>query len=243
MTRDLIKALHHLSFDGIDLNYEVEGVSAVHIDQYKNVIKATRMAVRVAGNSRMLSLAGWATGADCTDTTGTKACGGKTSYWAGNAGRERTVFSDPTMAKLVDMVSVMSYDLRYENFDAVMAYTLYRTLFPPSVIVNIGFKTAPESVPGALLVVEDKDAQCLGSVILNDQYGDAVNQPYSVNRLALAPLSITTQANPRDGAMLWEVTRTTAGNCAQAPLASPGSVRAKIASMYALPLDPRSKWQ
>ncbi|ARN22776.1 carbohydrate-binding protein [Piscinibacter gummiphilus] len=237
ITSALARFIGEMGIDGLDVDYEVDG----DVDRYANGIKALRAAVDQAGGGRVLTLAGWSTGADCTAQTSTDAsCAGRLSYWGGNAGRERAVvLKYPAVANMLDMVNVMSYDARYEHYDGVVAYNDYRNLFPARTIVSIGLESAPEGWAGANLVVNDADAQCEGSRLLQTQYGATINAPYSVQRYTGAVLANTsTKRNARDGAMLWAIIKPTTGNCGSAPLASPGTIGRKVASQFNLPSDP-----
>ena len=241
----LAKIQTELGFDGLDVDYETDG----DVDRYANVIKALRRAVDIAGNGRVLTLAGWSTGADCTAATSADAsCSGRLSFWGGNAGRERAVVRKfPAVATMLDMVNVMSYDARFENYDGVTAYNDYRSLFPAKTIVSIGLEPAPEGWAGGLLVVNDGDAQCVGSRNLKSQYGANLNQPYSVQRYTNAVLNgSASNRNPRDGAMLWAIIKTGGGSCGAAPLATPGTVGQKVGSSFGLTADPllqSSEWK
>ncbi len=241
----LAKIQVDLGFDGLDVDYEVDG----DVDRYANSIKGLRAAVDKAGGGRILSLAGWSTGADCTAATSSDPyCAGKLSYWGGNAGRERAVVNKyPAVGNMIDMVNIMTYDARFEHYDGVTAYNDYRALFPSKTIVSIGLETSPEGWSGANLVINNGDAKCEGSVMLQDQYSNAVNAPYSVERYVGAVLSSTSpKRNPRDGAMLWSILKKATGNCGSAALASPGSIGEKVSSQLGLPNDPllhHKDWQ
>ena len=226
-----------MGIDGLDVDYEVDG----DVDRYANSIKALRAAVDQAGGGRVLTLAGWSTGADCTaGTSADPTCAGKMSFWGGNAGRERgVVLKYPAVANMLDMVNVMSYDARYEHYDGTVAYNDYRNLFPAKTIVSIGLEGAPEGWAGATLVINNADAQCEGSRNLQTQYGVTVNAPYSVERYTGAVLSSTsTKRNARDGAMLWAIIKPTTGSCGSALLASPGTIGQKVGTQFGLPSDP-----
>jgi chitodextrinase len=237
ITSALARFISEMGFDGLDVDYEVDG----DVDRYANSIKALRAAVDQAGGGRLLTLAGWSTGADCTaQTAADPSCAGKLSYWGGNAGRERAVvLKYPAIAGMLDMVNVMSYDARFEHYDGVVAYNDYRNLFPARTIVSMGLESAPEGWAGANLVINNADAQCEGSRLLQDQYGAVINAPYSVERYTGAVLaSSSSKRNPRDGAMLWAIIKPTVGNCGSAPLAAPGTIGAKVGSTFGLPVDP-----
>jgi hypothetical protein len=232
----LANILRDLGFDGLDVDYEVGG----NVDEYANSTRALRLAVDRAGGGRILSLAGWSTGADCTGaTTGDPRCAGKLSFWGGNAGRERALaLRYPAVAAGLDMVNVMSYDARFENFDGATAYAAYREVFGPRTIVSIGFESPPEGWAGGILVINNADAQCEGSRNLKNQYGATLNQPYSVQRYLGAVTGNTVNANPRDGAMLWSILKTASGNCGSAAVASPGTIGQKVGNTFGLPVDP-----
>jgi hypothetical protein len=153
------------------------------------------------------------------------------------------------MAQKIDMVSIMSYDARFEHYDGVKAWQYYRDLFPSTTIVNIGLETAPEGWAGGMLVVEDADAQCTGSKILGNQAFEDLtnatlaNSAYSVNRYASAVKVTRPNSNPRDGAMLWQILKTATATCGSATVASPSTIAAKISTLYGLPADPRAAWK
>ena len=230
------KIVSEMGFDGLDVDYEVDA----DVDRYANAIKALRAALDQAGGNRLLTAAAWSTGADCTaQTSSDAACAGKQSYWGGSAGRERLLVRKyPAVAALLDMVNVMSYDARFEHYDGVLAYEQYRSLFPARTVVSIGLEGAPEGWAGGLLVVNDSDAQCTGSRMLQDQYGANIDAPYSVERYTNAVLrSAQPSRNPRDGAMLWAIIKPGSGNCGNAALASPGTIGKKVGAQFGLPND------
>jgi hypothetical protein len=194
-----------LGFDGFDVDYETEGVGPAQVAQYRDAIKALSQAA----GGKLLSLAAWSTGADCTAATGTAPCGGETTVWDGRVGRERLVFRDAAVLGKIGMISVMSYDAGTAQFDPVRAFALYRDLVPAKIPVNIGFEIAPEGWGGARLVASDRDAVCPGSITTKDQFGNKVGKPYSGSRLLRdGPLTRRPNANPRDGAMLWHIVKT-----------------------------------
>lgn len=222
-TDALTQFMTELGFDGLDVDYEADA----NIDRYANASKALRKAVDNAGGGRILTLAGWSTGADCVAATASdRDCKGRLSYWGGNAGRERLLakkFSN------FDIVNVMAYDAGSEHYDGITAWKDYRRLFPSKTIVSIGLEPAPEGWGGGMLVLENADAQCAGSVILQSQYGATINKPYSVSRYTRAVKKADMKnSNPRDGAMLWHILKTASGNCGNALLASPGPIGSEV---------------
>ena len=153
----------------------------------------------------------------------------------------------PTVANSFNMVNIMSYDARYENYDGVTAYNQYRDLFPSSTIVSVGLEPPPEGWAGGILVVNDADAQCEGSRNLKTQYGASINAPYSVARYTGAVTgSTSSKRNPRDGAMLWSILKAANGSCGSAAVASPGTIGKKIAPSFGLTDDPvlqQAEWR
>lgn len=191
-----------MGLDGIDVDYETEGAAPAQIAEYRAAIHA----LSHAAGGKMLSLAAWSTGADCTPETGLGACGGKTGLWPGRTGRERLVFADTALFAKLSMINVMSYDAGVDQFDPVKAWSLYRALVPAAITVNIGFETAPEGWGPATLVATDAKAACDGAKIKADQFGVSVNKPYSVER-ALKDGPLSTPKNRHDGAMLWHLAK------------------------------------
>lgn len=237
ITTALTKIMTDMGFDGLDVDYELDA----NIDTYANASKAMRNAVDAAGGGRILAVAAFSTGADCTAaTTADKKCAGKISYWGGNAGRERQLVDKyPSVAAGFDMVNVMSYDAQYLHYDGVVAWKQYRALFKKNTIVSIGLETAPEGWAGGMLVVNNADAQCTGSRIAQDQYGKSLDQPYSVERYTSAVKKSTSpKHNARDGAMLWEITKHASQACGSAKLATPGTIGPKVSSTFGGVADP-----
>ena len=233
----LSNIMKDVGFDGLDVDFEIEG-----LDAYAGAVKAMRKAVDLAAGGRILSVAAWSTGADCTGATANdpQCAGVGVSYWGGKAGLERQLVSSyPALKTAFNIVNIMSYDARFEHYDGVTAWKQYRQLFPSSTIVSIGFETAPEGWAGGQLVVNNADAQCTGSVILQNSYNVNINLPYSVERyLNAVTTSTSANKNLRDGAMLWQALKTASGSCGAAVLASPGSIGKKAASSMGLVDDP-----
>ena len=244
ITNAFAQAMRDLGIDGLDVDYEADA----DVDRYANATKALRKAADLAGSGKLLTAAGWSTGADCTSATTDAYCAGKLSYWSGSAGRERLLATRyPAVAAGLDMVNVMSYDARFEHYDGVKGWSEYRNLFPSKTIVSIGLETSPEGWSGGNLVVNDADAQCEGSRILQDQYGATLNLPYSVARYTGAVVASTSaNRNPRDGAMLWNILKTANGSCGSATVASPGTAGKKAAQTFGQVDDPvlqQAEWK
>lgn len=229
LTNALAAAIEDMRLDGLDVDYETDGAGPREIAEYAGAIRAMHRAVTLAGSDRILTLAAWSTGADCTAATGLDACGGKASRWQGRAGRERLLFRDRALFGKLSMISVMSYDAGTAEFDAVAAYALYRTLVPSHVVLNIGFETSPEGWGDGILVVHDGDAVCPGAVAKGDQFGTALRRPYSIERMIRSgPLAARTNSNRRDGAMLWHVLKDQdLPQCGGKPAASPREIESQ----------------
>jgi len=225
----LTQVIVDLGLDGVDVDYEVGGVDEQNITKYYNAIVNIRKAVDEAnaqtGKHAIVTLAGWSTGADCTaQTHGAQYpdCAGKTSYFGGNAGRERLVLQGKGAASMIDAYGIMSYDSGYTHFDPVVAYRQYRALATrPGAIVAIGIQPSPDEGWGqTVTLVDDKgvDNPCKGeaagadpsansaggnapgNTILWDQYGNPKPGTFSVQRFQNA-----VSANPGDGFMLWSL--------------------------------------
>ena len=201
VTAALARLVADIGFDGLDVDYEAP--NGAPVSEYADAIAALRHA---AGPGKILSLAAWSTGADCTAATGLEACGGKASLWPAPAGRERLLLRDRDVVRRINVINVMSYDGGTESYDPVTAYRLYRDLVPSRIVVNIGLETAPQGWGNATLVMKNDDAVCPGATITADQFGGTVNRPYSVERLLdSGPLAPRPDGNPHDGAMLWHL--------------------------------------
>jgi len=217
--------LLYLGADGLDVDFELGGgPQSAEAAMYAKSIVAMREvvdSVNADGGNCILSLAAWSTGADYaygnTDRTGWSGEG--YSYWSGSAGRERDVFlrdagayssnySSIKIRDIINEVSVMSYDARFENYDPVKAYDLYRAIYPDGHL-NIGLETAPEGWAGAVLVCYNSDASAEGTIVLKDQEGNTVNQPYSVERFVSHAKN-----DPKAGAMLWSIWKDSSGSYA-----------------------------
>ncbi len=204
ITAALTRFVNAMGFDGLDVDYERDGATPPVVAQYRAAIAVLRQAAR----GKLLSLAAWSTGADCTPATGNAACGGQVSRAGGSAGRERLVFRDRYTASTIDLVNVMSYDAGVARYDPVKSWMLYRDLFPAHVAVNIGFEIAPEGWGGATLVQNDAAATCQSAKIAADQFGNPLHKSYALQRsLQDGPLTPRPNSNAADGAMLWHIVK------------------------------------
>lgn len=201
-----------LDIDGLDVDYEIQGAAPTDIQNYKKAIVDMRKAVDEAqaksGKEKLLTLAGWSTGADCTALTQNTSiypqCAGKVSWWGGSGGRELQVFqeidrpSGKTVASMIDMIGVMAYDAGYELYDPIVAYKEYRAIARPDARIAIGVEPPPQAWGGAVTTVDDKSKTCVGNLIPKDQYQNPVNEAATVKRLADA-------LQPGDGLMMWSL--------------------------------------
>lgn len=232
----LYNLLLYLGADGLDVDFEIEGAPGSTVaTTYAKAIVAMKEVVDAAssGDARILTLAAWSTGADYaignTDKTGWNSA--NTTYWGGSSGRERDVllrnagtyssaYSGKKIRELIDEISVMTYDARFEHFDPVKSYDLYRAIYPDGYL-NIGLEPAPEGWAGAVLVCNNSDAGATGTMVLQDQEGNTVNQPYSVER------SVGHAKNdPKGGAMLWSILKAPSGS-----YATPTQVSQKVSEL------------
>ena len=217
----LVSLIRALDVDGLDVDYEISGVDQNNVEQYYNSIISLH---EVASETyTILTIAGWSTGADCTDLTKTDTyCQNKLSFWGGNAGRERLVFNKLNangydVNKLFNYVSIMSYDGSFKRFDPVDLYQSYQSIYAGKLA--IGFELASEAWGGAELVSTNSEAmQCEGtdksSMIEGNSYEVYENKkPYSVERFVKY---IKTQEN--SGIMLWSLYKAegTKPNCTYA---------------------------
>ena len=204
-----------LNLDGLDVDYEIGGVDSDNIEQYYKSILALK---EVAGD-KLLTVAGWSTGADCTaETINSAGCDGKVSYWGGNAGRERMVFdmlntNNQNPNNIFDYVAVMSYDGGLNRFDPITLFKNYQEIYNGSIA--LGFEIATEGWGGAEIVATNTEAQGCesSSMILGDSYTtSSTKEPYSVERFVDFVNSV-----PNSGVMLWSLYKTKgATNCANA---------------------------
>ena len=235
----LAQILVDLKIDGLDVDYEIDGASAANITQYAQATQAMREAVDAATamdqRIRILALAAWSTGADFTAQVPNPAKPNQISYWGGSAGRERLMLTTKVVSGahagqqvsgLLDILSVMAYDAGCQHFDPVVAYDQYRQLMPASASVSLGLEIPTESWGGATLVVNNSDASSPGtSIVVNDQYGNTVNAPYSVQRSGSHVAADKTNAS--DGLMVWEILKTTSTTNA-----NPTTIAAQAVSLF-----------
>ena len=235
----LTQFLVDLKLDGLDVDYEIDGADAANVAQYAKATQAMREAVDAAKaidqRARILALAAWSTGADFTAQIPDPANPTRISYWGGSAGRERLMLTSKVasgahagkpLASLLNILSVMAYDAGCQHFDPVVAYDQYRQLMPASTSVSLGLEIPTESWGGATLVINNSDATSPGaSLIVNDQYGRAVNAPYSVQRSGLHVVADKTNAS--DGLMVWETLKTSSTTNA-----NPTTIAAKAVSLF-----------
>ncbi|MDE2182925.1 MAG: hypothetical protein KGJ78_07885 [Alphaproteobacteria bacterium] len=237
VTAALTRVVSDLDLDGLDVDYEARDGAVDQIGEYADAISAMRRAADQAGRGKILSLAGWSTGADCTAATGLEGCGGRASIWPTPVGRERLLFRDGDVLSKINIINIMSYDGGTESYDPVAAWKLYRDLVPSRIVVNIGFETAPQGWGDATLVINDDDAACRGAIVLADQFGETINRPYSVERLLESgPLAPRPNGNPRDGAMLWHLLKDQhLPACGPSAAASPREIETRAGALLGRP--------
>lgn len=246
----LAQCMVDLKIDGLDVDYEVDGSDSTNVSYYAHAIQAMREAVDQAsqadGRPRELALAAWSTGADYTAQAPNLANPLLRSYWGGSASRERLTFfsvvssgsyAGDHVGQLLDVVSVMAYDAGYQHYDPTVAYDEYRAMLPSDIVVTIGLEIPTEAWGGAILVTKNADAHQAGTLVELDQYGNAVNAPYSVERAAQHVMANTINANPQDGLMVWQVLKTQTVQVASPTgatidAATPASITTQAASSF-----------
>ena len=203
---DLVKAL---DIDGIDVDYEIDGVDEENIKKYYKSVISLYEVTREA--NIMLSIAGWSTGADCTkETKSDEYCSGKLSFWGGNAGRERQLFNmlnknGFNTNELFDYVSVMSYDGGFKRFDPINLYESYKSIYTGKLA--LGLELAAEGFGGAELVSSNTEAkQCQSSDKSSMLAGNSyeiygTKKPYSVQRF----VDFIKTQDTNGGIMLWSM--------------------------------------
>jgi len=123
--------------------YGIGGVDSANIEQYYNSI----LALKEVAEEKLLTIAGWSTGADCTaDTTNSAGCDGKVSYWSSNAGRERMVFdmlkaNNQNPNDIFDYVAVMSYDGGLNRFDPITLFKNYQEIYGGAIALGFEIPT------------------------------------------------------------------------------------------------------
>ena len=203
-----------LDLDGLDVDYEVSGALVADVNNYYKAI----LSLKEVAGEKLLTLAGWSTGADCTaDTTADLECSGKRSFWSGSAGRERLTFkklkeNGYRVEDVLDYVAIMSYDGGIEHFDPVTLFKNYQEIY--SGPLAMGFEIPYESWGGAELVSSNAEAlNCAStSMLKGDSYAfDSDKVAYSVERLVNYVNSV-----PNAGVMLWSLYENKSTLCANA---------------------------
>ena len=236
----LAQFLVELKFDGLDVDYEIDGADPANVTQYAKATQAMREAADAATatdhRSHFLALAGWSTGADFTSQVPNPINPNQISYWAGSAGRERLMlttivasgaYAGKQLSTMVDILSVMSYDAGCQHFDPVVAYDEYRQLLPSTTAVCLGLEIPAEGWGGATLVINNSEASQSGTVVTNDQYGNTVNAPYSVQRFGSHVVANKVNWNANDGLMVWEILKTSSTTTA-----NPTTIAAEAVSLF-----------
>lgn len=211
----LVEFYDYMGFDGIDVDYEIainDGNRSATLTQYAKSIQALREVVDSATVPGKLCVTAMSVGADYTAYTspaGSTLPHGN-SWYGGNAGAERTTFaisatgahSGKTIKELIDMVTIMSYDIGPEKFDPIVAYEDFRSICLSTTSVNIGVLISGSTAPLYKdYMVMSSDCVNSATIIVTDQYSRTVNQPNSVERIA--NYLMTNSGNVDDGIMLW----------------------------------------
>jgi hypothetical protein len=272
----LLQLANALGVDGIDMDYEAATVNNdANVAQYSNVLTILHNTAKAmnglnaAGfaNPKLFTMDVSGVGADCSPANSVDPYCQKlklNSAWA-NAGVERRVLKANNLARLVDMVNVMTYDIGYYGFDPVLSYQQYRSLLPPGVPVNVGLEVLDSAVIGgplgnekSMLMVNNADVDaiaCPGTVMLNDQYSAIwsnpavlrpVNRPYSVQNLATTVNNFNKANATKDGLMMWSLFRIeseadssnpSAFTCKGVIASTPESARLRAAQIMKWPID------
>jgi hypothetical protein len=227
--------MQEYGFDGIDVDYDVVSLPGDlrRIYTYRNaVVSAYQVAQYLdARNDKKigLSLAGHATGADCTADMGHfeyrldnkvvsfVECKGKISYWGNSAGRERSLFKTLIndgydIDNMFEFVSIKSYDGQNYRFDPIEFYKNYRQMYNGPLA--IGLQVPAENWEGAELVITNWDAYgCHDtSMVWGNSYKlNIPQQPYSIERFTAFlkdEYQKSIQENnvtQKNGIMIWNV--------------------------------------
>jgi chitodextrinase len=230
------KALKNLmnkyEFDGLDVDYERSGQ---RIQEYTKSVLALREVVdSFTASSKILTIAGWSTGADCvstskfgdTSTYGNCAIGLK-SIHGNRAGRERALFIELNKVQpiedIFDIVNVMSYDGSTRRFDPVDLHKSYRSIYKGPL--GLGLEIPSEGWGGAELTITHADAKACGapSMLLGNSYSLTIdkNASYSMERfakhLAIDAENTDVSSTQKNGFMVWHITKKTTGvKCSRA---------------------------
>jgi hypothetical protein len=192
-----------LNLDGIDVDYEVSGADSVNVERYYKSILALKEVV----GDKLLTMAGWSTGADCTAATSHHSdCQGKVSYWGNSAGRERILFkkfrdNGYIVEELFDYVAIMTYDGGLNRFDPINLFENYQAIYNGPLAM--GFEIPSEAWGGAELVVTNAEAEVCQwtSMISGDSYSSGGSKRhYSMERLVNF-----VNSTPNSGVMLWSL--------------------------------------
>jgi aryl-phospho-beta-D-glucosidase BglC (GH1 family) len=212
----LLAFYNYMGFDGIDIDYEInidDGNRTTILAQYAKSIQALREVVDAATIPGKLCLTTVSVGADYTAYTvpaGSTLPQGN-SWFGGNAGSERITFalsaigaySSKKIKDLVDMITIMSYDIGPEKYDPIVAYEDFRSICLPTTSVSIGIRISGSSAPLYKdYMVLSSDCVNSATIVDTDQYSRIVNQPNSVERVAKYLMANSGNAN--DGIMLWQ---------------------------------------
>ena len=211
--KDLVR---YLNLDGVDVDYEIQGADTANITRYYKSI----LAIKEAIGNKILTIAAWSTGADCTaNTINTIGCENKISYWGGNAGRERLLFkkfeqNGQNLKSLFNYISIMSYDGGIDRFDPISFYKNYQSIYKGPIA--LGMEIPAEGWGGAELVAKNNDALDCNqtSMISGNSYITYTRKhPYSIESFINF---LNSQTN--SGIMLWSIYKKREGtiNCPKA---------------------------
>lgn len=204
-----------LNLDGIDVDYEISGADSVNVERYYKSI----LALKEVTGDKLLTIAGWSTGADCIAATSHHSdCQGKLSYWGNSAGRERILFkkfrdNGYIVEELFDYVAIMTYDGGLNRFDPINLFENYQAIYNGPIAM--GFEIPAEAWGGAELVVTNTQAEACEStsMISGDSYiSGGTKRHYSIERLVNFVNSVS-----NSGVMLWSLYEPKYGiSCAEA---------------------------
>jgi hypothetical protein len=249
ITTALTQIINDLQLDGLDVDFESnQDPSPASVALYANCIQTMRAAVDASSGpgAKLLSIAAFSTGSDYTAAqAGQPGYPGKPSYWSGSASRERLTFqtkittgiyAGKLVGSLLDLCCCMTYDAGYQFYSPMVAFSQYQTLVPASTAVLIGVEFAIQSWGGAVITIENAQTGPVGTIILQDQYQNTINQPNSVDNFL--KYVKTNAINPKSGIFNWEATITTS---AFPYAANANTFATKVAASYGyVPTPPSS---